>query len=432
MNLLKTYIQNFLSRAGSHILSASIIARALSFIASWFALQLIPNKELGIVLFAYNIIVFIAPIGGFGLHQSLLRYGSLLKTTEEKNSLFRYTFIKGIWATLALIAITIITTSFIDFQFENTHYYLSFLSIFLIPMYIFELIKIQFRLQHKNKIFALTDIVFNAILTISVIVLSYYYQEKGYALALVLAPTLAVIIYYNKIKSFLKNYKKPVIIDKLFWKYGVFASLSNVVTQLLFVIDILLIGYVLNAPEMVTNYKYISLIPLSLLFLPRAFINADFVAFTEKINNKEYIIKYIKSYLLLFSIISLFICLFSYFSAAFILNIFDSKLTKFGTPFLILIIGVCGILIFRGLFGNLLSSIGKAHINFYITSIALVLNVISNLFLIPKYGITGAAITSAALMWITGIASTIIFWRLYNKRFLNTKYVSTSAPKLIK
>jgi O-antigen/teichoic acid export membrane protein len=432
LNLLKTYIQNFLSRAGSHILSASIIARALSFIASWFALQLIPNKELGIVLFAYNIIVFIAPIGGFGLHQSLLRYGSLLKTTEEKNSLFRYTFIKGIWATLALIAITIITTSFIDFQFENTHYYLSFLSIFLIPMYIFELIKIQFRLQHKNKIFALTDIVFNAILTISVIVLSYYYQEKGYALALVLAPTLAVIIYYNKIKSFLKNYKKPVIIDKLFWKYGVFASLSNVVTQLLFVIDILLIGYVLNAPEMVTNYKYISLIPLSLLFLPRAFINADFVAFTEKINNKEYIIKYIKSYLLLFSIISLFICLFSYFSAAFILNIFDSELTKFDTPFLILIIGVCGILIFRGLFGNLLSSIGKAHINFYITSIALVLNVISNLFLIPKYGITGAAITSAALMWITGIASTIIFWRLYNKRFLNTKYVSTSAPKLIK
>jgi O-antigen/teichoic acid export membrane protein len=432
LNLLKTYIQNFLSRAGSHILSASIIARALSFIASWFALQLIPNKELGIVLFAYNIIVFIAPIGGFGLHQSLLRYGSLLKTTEEKNSLFRYTFIKGIWATLALIAITIITTSFIDFQFKNTHYYLSFLSIFLIPMYIFELIKIQFRLQHKNKIFALTDIVFNAILTISVIVLSYYYQEKGYALALVLAPTLAVIIYYNKIKSFLKNYKKPVIIDKLFWKYGVFASLSNVVTQLLFVIDILLIGYVLNAPEMVTNYKYISLIPLSLLFLPRAFINADFVAFTEKINNKEYIIKYIKSYLLLFSIISLFICLFSYFSAAFILNIFDSELTKFDTPFLILIIGVCGILIFRGLFGNLLSSIGKAHINFYITSIALVLNVISNLFLIPKYGITGAAITSAALMWITGIASTIIFWRLYNKRFLNTKYVSTSAPKLIK
>ena len=110
MSLLKTYLQNFISRAGSQILSASIIARLLSFIASWIALQLIPNKELGIVLFAYNIILFIIPIGGLGLHQSLLRYGSLLKTDEEKNSLFRYTFFKGIWITFFLIAITIITS----------------------------------------------------------------------------------------------------------------------------------------------------------------------------------------------------------------------------------------------------------------------------------------------------------------------------------
>lgn len=419
MSLLKSYIQNFISRAGKQILSASIIARGLSFIASWIALQLIPNKELGIVLFAYNIIVFITPIGGFGLQQSLLRYGSLLKTSEEKNSLFRYTFLKGIWTTLTLIAITISISLYFDFQFENTHYYLMFLAIALLPMYLFELIKIQFRLQHKNKIFASTDIVFTAILTISILVLSYYYQEKGYAFALVLTPTLSVLIYYTKIKSCFKNYKKPTIIDKAFWSYGIFASLSNVVTQLLFVIDILLIGYLLNDPEMVTNYKYISLIPVSLLFLPRAFMNADFVAFTEKINDKNYIHKYIKSYVLLFSIISLIVCLFFQSSATFILSLFDTEFTKFKSSFMILIFGICGILIFRGLFGNLLSSIGKAHINFYITSSALIINIISNYFLIPKYGIAGAAITSASLMWITGIASTIIFWKLYNNRFLN-------------
>jgi len=419
VTLLKSYIQNFISRAGSQILSASIIARALSFLASWIALQLIPNKELGIVLFAYNIIVFIIPIGGFGLHQSLLRYGSLLKTNEEKNSLFRYTFYKGIWATLILIAITIITSFILDFQFKNTRYYIMFLAIVLLPMYLFELIKIQFRLQYKNKVFASTDIVFTTILTLSILVLSYYYQEKGYALALMLTPTLSVIIYYNKIKSCFKNYIKPSFIDSAFWRYGIFASLSNVVTQLLFVIDILLIGQLLNDSEMVTNYKYISLIPLSLLFLPRAFMNADFVAFTEKIKDKEYILKYIKSYVLLFSIISVTVCLFFYSSATFILTLFDAGFAKFKSSFMVLIVGVCGILMFRGLFGNLLSSIGKAHINFYITSAALIINIISNYFLIPKFGIAGAAITSAAVMWITSIASAIIFWKLYNNRFLS-------------
>ncbi|MDG1527741.1 MAG: polysaccharide biosynthesis C-terminal domain-containing protein [Polaribacter sp.] len=421
MSLLKTYIQNFISRSGNYILSASIISRILSFFASWIALQLIPNKELGIVLFAYNIILFIIPIGGFGLHQSLLRFGSLLKTSEEKNSLFRYTFFKGIWVTFILIFIIIIVSLFIDFQFENTKYYLAFLSITLIPTYIFELIKIQFRLHHKNKLFAFTEIVFTSVLTISVLVLSYYFKENGYAIAIVLTPTITILFFIKKFKSDLFFNRKLTMINREFWKYGFFASLSNVVTQLLFVIDILLIGFLLNDAEMVTNYKYISLIPLSLLFLPRAFINADFVAFTENIYDKKYIIKYIKSYLLLFTILSIAFCILFGFFSNFILKLFDADFIQFKTSFLILIIGVSGILIFRGLFGNLLSSIGKAHINFYITFTALIINFFSNYYLIPKYGLKGAAITSASLMWFTGILSAIIFWKFYNHHFLSKK-----------
>jgi O-antigen/teichoic acid export membrane protein len=421
LSLLKTYIQNFISRSGNYILSASIISRILSFFASWIALQLIPNKELGIVLFAYNIILFIIPIGGFGLHQSLLRFGSLLKTSEEKNSLFRYTFFKGIWVTFILIFIIIIVSLFIDFQFENTKYYLAFLSITLIPTYIFELIKIQFRLHHKNKLFAFTEIVFTSVLTISVLVLSYCFKENGYAIAIVLTPTITILFFIKKFKSDLFFNRKLTMINREFWKYGFFASLSNVVTQLLFVIDILLIGFLLNDAEMVTNYKYISLIPLSLLFLPRAFINADFVAFTENIYDKKYIIKYIKSYLLLFTILSIAFCILFGFFSNFILKLFDADFIQFKTSFLILIIGVSGILIFRGLFGNLLSSIGKAHINFYITFTALIINFFSNYYLIPKYGLKGAAITSASLMWFTGILSAIIFWKFYNHHFLSKK-----------
>ncbi len=421
MNLLKSYIQNFVSRAGNYILSASIISRLLSFLASWIALQLIPNKELGIVLFSYNIILFIIPIGGFGLHQSLLRYGALLKTPEEKNSLFRFTFFKGIWATCILILIVLIGSFFIDFKFENTKNYLAFLSLILIPMYVFELMKIQFRLQHKNKLFALTEVVFFSILTLTILLLSYYFKEKGYAIALVLTPILSVLFFVKKIKADLVFKEKLNIINRKFWSYGIFASLSNVVTQLLFVIDILLIGILLNDAEMVTNYKYISLIPISLLFLPRAFINTDFVVFTENIYNKKYIVKYIKSYLLLFSILSIGFCLFFGLFADTILSLFDVTFIQYKTSFIILVFGVSGILIFRGLFGNLLSSIGKAHVNFYITSMALLFNVVSNYYLIPKYGIKGAAITSALLMWITGIVSAFVFWKLYNNHFLNRK-----------
>ncbi|WP_405562679.1 polysaccharide biosynthesis C-terminal domain-containing protein [Polaribacter sp. Asnod6-C07] len=415
MKLLKNYILNFLSRSGSYVFSATIIARLFSFLASWLALKLISNDELGVVLFAYNIVVFIIPISGFGLHQSLIRYGALLKNDDEKNSLFIYVFKKGFWASLAIIALIIISSFFITFKFENTQFYVIILSFIILPSFIFEIIRAQFRLKHNNKSFAYTEFTNSIILLISVLGLSYFFKGTGYAIALLITPLLTSILFIKKLDINFNSEIKLDITNFSFWKYGFFASLSNVVTQLLFVIDIILIGYLLDDKEMITNYRYISIIPFSLLFLPRVFISTDFVAFTEKIFDKKYILNYIKSYMLFFSVVSVCALLVCYFFAAEILSLLDANFINYTEPFIILMLGITGIFIFRGLFGNLLSSIGKAHINYYISSIAIIINVITNYYLIPEYGITGSAITSAVLMWFTGILSAILFQINYNK-----------------
>lgn len=400
---------------------ATIFARLFSFLAAWFALKLIPNKELGVVLFAYNIILFVIPISGLGLHQSFLRYGALLKTNEEKNSLFLYVLKKGLLVSLLLIAFISISAFFINFQFENTKIYLFLLSFIIIPSFILEIIKAQLRLSHNNKGFAFSEITQSIILLASVVTLSCFFEEVGYAIALLLAPLLTSFLFINKVNINFKLKKKLNITDNSFWKYGFFASLSNVVTQLLFVVDILLIGYLIKDAEMVTNYRYVSLIPFSLLFLPRVFIATDFVTFTEKIYDNTYIKEYIKSYMLLFLTISILLIVGSYFFGSFVLSLLDDRFTTYTSTFFILMIGVSGIFIFRGLFGNLLSSIGKANVNYYIANIALLINVVSNYYLIPEYGIKGAAITSAILMWFTGILSFICFKILYRKALLKVE-----------
>ena len=415
MRFITSFIQGFVSRAGNYILISTILARLLSFLASWIALQLIENKELGVVLFAFNIISFFIPIGGLGLHQSLIRYGTLLNTQNKKHKLFIYVFKKGILASFTLVLLIIGTSFFIEFSFNKTRYYVNLLSLIVIPTYILELIKTQFRLQHDNKSFSFIELTYNFILVITVLILSYLYKEKGYALALLISPLLASLLFFRKLRIDFSLREKLDIIDLSFFKYGIFSSLANVVTQLLFVIDIFLIGYLMNNSEMVTNYKYISLIPFSLLFLSRVFITTDFVSFTEKIYDQNYITKYIKGYIGLFLVVSLIIILFSLLFSKQILLLFGSSFENYSESFIILIFGICGILILRGLFGNLLSSLGKAHLNYYIVSIALLINVMSNYYLIPKYGIKGAAITSAILMWFTGIASCVWFYILYRK-----------------
>lgn len=415
MTQIKEYINGFINRSGSYVLFSTMAARVLSFLGSWIALQLIEAKELGVILFAYGIVQFIIPIGGFGLHQSLIRYGALLKSEDEKQQLFSYVLKKGIVASIAIILVLVGIGYFIPFQFDKTYVYFSILSLSILTVFILEIIKIQFRLQHKNRLYAITEFWYNIILTGLIFCLSYLFQGMGYIIALIVSPVLTALFFIKKlnVKLHIKNNLK--ITNLSFWKYGFFGGLSSVVTQLLILIDIILIGYLIDDPVAVTNYRYISIIPFSLLFLPRVFITTDFVTFTEKIHQKDYINRYIKNYMLFFGVVSILLLLFSYFFAEQILYIFGVEYMNYADSFLILIMGIVGIYIFRGLFGNLLSSIGKIELNYYIISIAIVINVISNYYLIPLYGIKGAAITSAILMWFTGILSWLSFLYFFRK-----------------
>ena len=417
MKLIKSYILSFLNRSGMYVLLSTVVSRIFSFLASWFALQLIPNKELGIILFTYNIIAFIIPFSSLGLHQSLLRYGALLNSTEEKNALFVYVFKKGLLIAFLITAIVIVSSFLIPFKFENTNYYLAILSLVLIPVFLLEIIKIQFRLNHNNKSYSFIEITYNTILVLFVFMFSLFLKEKGYVTALILAPTLTFILFIKKLKINFSAKINKKITNLKFWKYGFYAGLTSVVTDFLFIIDILLVGYLMTNPEMVTVYRYVSIIPLSILFLPQVFIATDYVSFTEKIADKKHIFNYIKSYMIFFTGISIALCSFFFFFSEEVLILFDANFTQYSDSFLILILGVCGILIFRGLFGNLLSSIGKIEMNYYIITIALVLNIFSNYYLIPVYGIKGAAITSAFLMWFTGIFSCLWFFYLYKKMY---------------
>ena len=408
-----------------------MFSRLLSLLASWIALQFIDNTALGIVLFSYNIILFLLPISGLGLSQSLIRFSALSKDAEDRNSIFLYVLKYGLLSSIGMILLLIISSLFIPFDFKDGHFYMIFLSFLIIPNFLLEIIKGQLRLNHDNKNFAYSDFLYSIIFVLSITVLTYYLKEIGYIIALLITPLLTSLFFIKKLKVNAKKIKRIPELNFAFWKYGFFASLSNVITQLLFVIDILLIGYLIKDPEMITNYRYISLIPFSLLFLPRVFINTDFVTFTEKIYDKNYILEYIKSYMLLFLIISVSLIIGSYFFGSLVLRLLDDSFAIYGSIFFILMVGISGILIFRGLFGNLLSSIGKANINYYIASGALLFNIISNYYLIPLYGIKGAAITSAILMWVTGVTSAICFKVLYIKALLKIEPTSSSATKLL-
>jgi O-antigen/teichoic acid export membrane protein len=412
---IRQFIKGFLSRSGSSIFIAMLSARVMSFLASWIALQLINETDLGLVLYAYSFFTFLNPIGGLGLNHSFMRYAALHQDEAEKHNYFRYTLLKGIKIALGFILLLFLIVFVIYRNQTDLMTYFMILSFNLLGIYTIELVKNYFRVFHQNKNYAWLEITYNFLLVLLVVILGWKFKAIGYSLAIVLAPLLAVLVFLPRI-NIQKQYQKPKDTDKIFWKFAFYSGMAGVSSQLLFNIDLIFIGNMMQNPVFVTHYKYVSLIPYSLLFIPSMFITADFVKLIEESHDKVKIKTYINQFWTFFLVISLGVLILAFAFPKFILSLFRADLEQYVLTFRILMIGVLGVLLFRGLFGNLLASIGKSHVNFWIAIGTLAVNAVLNLFLIPKYGITGAAITSAIVMWTSGILSYGLFNYYFNKK----------------
>jgi len=412
---LKAFFKGFVQRSGPGILASTVLARGLTFFASWLALKLLPGEALGLILFAVSILAFFIPFAGFGASQGLLRYGALRGDAKEKDLFFIKLAKKGLIYSLMIIAFIIIFAGFLTHSLASAKYYLVILSALLIPQYLLELLKTYFRILPSNKKYALTEFT-NALLSVIFVFAGcFFLKEIGYLLALLLSPLVTFLIFIPK--KLYKIINDPTEPDpgSSFWKYSIFAGLSNTASQLLIAMDILLIGILLQDPLSVTHYKYLSLLPFSLAILPNILLTTDFVKLTQAIGDKAFIKNYIRNYLVVFGLITSIIWLVCLYFSNELLLFFGKDFLDFKMEFFLLLAGISAVLLLRGLFGNLLSAAGHSQLNFWISMIAISLNLILNILLIPPYGIFGAALTTAISMWLTSLLSVFLFYH-YNRK----------------
>ncbi|NQX98927.1 MAG: oligosaccharide flippase family protein, partial [Flavobacteriales bacterium] len=77
-----SFIYDLKNRIGGYVFTAIIISKLLGFLLSIFVIKTLTTSEYGLVSYAYNIISFVAPFAGFGIFQSLSRYGPLQNSQQ--------------------------------------------------------------------------------------------------------------------------------------------------------------------------------------------------------------------------------------------------------------------------------------------------------------------------------------------------------------
>jgi len=393
------------------------LARLANFLVSLIIIRLLPKEEFGWVAYGITILSFLIPFTGFGLHQGFLRYGSLLKGQLDKKRLFWFSLRWGLAAILLMTLLLWALTPLLSQNLPQASIYIMILTGQLWSLYLFMLVQMYVRIIHLNQIYASMDAWKSGTVFVLCIAGSFLFGGVGYVLGLVLAPLIVALYFMQKVHLFqaIPAQFPSTISTWEYTRYGLLTSLSNILSQLLYAVDILLIGNLLESSELVAQYKATNIIPFSLAMIPLAIMATDFVKLSRSSqHDKAYVKEFYWNYLKLFSLLSIGIAVVFYFGAPYFLLLFGPEYAGYESLMHLFTLGMIGGILFRIPLGNILSAIGWPQVNALISFLILVINLIASYFMILEYGIYGAAAVTASLMWLSGLISlgVFVYWGL--------------------
>jgi O-antigen/teichoic acid export membrane protein len=279
------------------------------------------------------------------------------------------------------------------------------LTLYLVPFQIFLtfVVNILLGLQRIKK-YNFINLIHNFVFLVLIIIflLGFNFEVKAVIIARILSFILACIVLFfltkKEVGGVVLYIKKSLFKD--FFIYGSKIYLISIFSFLLTRIDMFMINIFLN-PFEVGFYSIAVGLSEKIWLISLSAGTVLFPKISSEINDKK-----LKEFTPLVCRnvlwITIFITILLLFLGPYMIVLFYSEqFIKSILPFQILLIGAIAISGSR-ILSNDLSGRGRLKENMYLSAFSVILNIVLNIILIPKFGITGAA-------WATAISYTIVF-----------------------
>lgn len=408
MKSLKDFIRAFFANKGQHVFLSLLITKICAFAGSLFIIRILSEKEFGTLSIVASVFAIFAPFSGFGSFQSLIRFGSLSGSDEEKEQLSAYLFRKGFLYQLVLSVAFFLLAFFYVSHYYYIFYIFFFFTVRLIGFYFLSHIQAERRVYMKNKEFAMVSNVVNISGLVMMIVFSIFWGLYGYLIANAIAPFLS--LFWFKKSSL--NIKHPLLKfnKKEIWNFAFHASVTALLSDAFFSVDILLLNY-FKDESVVANYKVALLIPANITFLALSFMQSDYPIIAKNYRDKVFLRNYVINYYKIFIPICLLILVVGCFLSHFIIRIFFGEQYSDNAFAFSILLGVfCGSMLLRNLYGNLLAAVGLMKRNTFYSTLSLALLAVFSYFIVPDWGVVGMAISLGATMVLVGFLMMFSFF----------------------
>ena len=386
MKLIKPSDMEFVKSSGI-IGIGNIVSRCLGFVFLILIARLFSEEDFGFIKYSITVATLVSVVVISGFPIALTRF--IGKYIKNKNQLNIY-LTNAIIGIIVLLFLTLLVILSFSFLFGKEVFGVAIVIIGLTINFTYFGIIRGFLLSKK---IALYKIISNSIKIMLIILLIHFFDIKSTFLVLaIFALSYSCFIpieFLHKTKiSFnykLKSRKK----FKDIAKFAFPLIIATIAYNVIFSIDIILIGYYHNMTE-VGIYSIAKILVSVFFFVPAAIatILMPKISSLKKFEQNHYL--KLSLFLALLASIGLLI-FYLIFGEQLILKIFESKYLDAKKPLFILVFGGFFYSLYM-ILESLWVGIGRPGIHTKTLIISMFINIICNFLLIPEYGLSGASI----------------------------------------
>jgi len=409
---------------------SSIIVLFLHFIQKPIIARYIGADGLGLFSLTIKLMWIVEIIAGLGIYSAIVKYSSEYAHNNLKlNSLISTAFCIAIISGTIAGSLVYLSSPTIAIIFGNTElidlariYSLFFPFVFLnsIIVGVFNGLRQMKYFAFMRIFLALSTIVFIVVFLLSGL------ETSGTILGYVLAIGVTSIIGFPLVRKFFKfsilNYRKNT---KLLVSFGIKIAGTNVLSQLYYSIDTLMIGYFLTTRD-VGYYEAATSLSRFFWFIPNVISIVVYPTVSEHWGKKDTttISKLLEKSISYSMILLIFMGIFVVSLAErVVLLVYTQEFLPATLPLMILIIGTLASGSIRSIHGTF-EGIGRPDLTLKIVAIGTLINVLLNFLFIPLYGISGASIATTLAF------TTYAVLYMYNIKRINLGFNYTSLVRV--
>lgn len=393
-----------------HILGTNVVNKVLSFFTNILIVRFLTKSEYGIFGYANNIISFFLLVSGLGMVSGILQYGSENRSEEEKRLYFKYGMNFGLIINCVLAVGVFVYVKMIPIPIKGTEIYILLLCLVPLADYVFNYMCTILRCRKENKKYALLLNINTVVYFFTSCAGAFLFGIAGVIIGRYLAYAISIVqgFVFCRYDEILKNQEgnlerknKIGII-----KFSIICCMSNAMSQILYLLDVYLIGIYIKDSAAVASYKVATSIPSALTFIPLGIVTFIYPYFAENNLNYEWLRDKMKVLYKSLAAVNLAITTgLVIFAPLFIKILWGNEYMDSLIPFRLLAVNyfISGTL--RIPTGNILAMLKNVKVNLVVSIFSGVANIFLDIILIQRYGQNGAAVATMLVVMISVLIS---------------------------